>query len=244
MRLSDIEIDSYRQNGYLPRIRVADEAQIARFRSSFDEIEAREGREKAQIGLVDLHFTEPFVRDLAVHPNILDAVESLIGPDILLLASHFFCKYGPRQEFVAWHQDVTYWGLEPPEAITAWYAIDDSDRENGCMRVIPQSQHEIRTHETSSRAGNLLSINQELSVSDSDEALAVDLELRAGEISIHDGRLIHGSMPNSSDRRRCGLTLRYVAPRVKPINDISKWKATPVRGEDRYHHFGNSRIEK
>jgi len=170
-----------------------------------------------------------------------------MGPDILLLATHFFCKYpepgeaaeGP-EKFVAWHQDVTYWRLEPAFALTAWYAVDDSDAENGCMRVIPGTHAEIRDHGTSERAGNLLSINQEVPVTEEEEARAVDLVLRAGEISLHHGKLIHGSNPNRSARRRCGMTIRYIPPHVRQTGLNSQgrsWSPVLVRGRDPYRHF-------
>ncbi len=240
--LTPAQVDLYRKNGYLSGLRVADETQATEYRRQFDALEAAEGREKTRIGLLDRHFGQPFIWELATNPAILDSVAALIGPNVLLLATHFFCKYGRDEKWVAWHQDVTYWGLEPPTAITAWYAVDDSDRENGCMRVIPGTHPAgVREHGTSDAAGNLLSINQAVPVTPEEEARAVDLVLKAGEISLHDGALIHGSLPNWSDRRRCGLTLRYVPAAVKPvgINSMGKnWNAVLVRGEDRYQHFG------
>jgi non-haem Fe2+, alpha-ketoglutarate-dependent halogenase len=240
---------AFRESGYLTGLRVMDDAGADAVRRQFDRLEAEEGRERCQIGLLDRHFDQRFVWELAVHPAVLDTVEAVLGPDILLLATHFFCKYPSpdmataEEKFVAWHQDVTYWGLEPPRAVTAWYAVDGSDRENGCMRVIPASHRGgIREHGRADRAGNLLSINQEAPVTADEEAGAVDLELRAGEISLHDGMLIHGSNPNRSSRRRCGLTLRYVAPDVRQLTENSQgrtWAAVRVRGADRFHHFGD-----
>src|SRR5205814_6001574 len=126
--------------------------------------------------------------------------------------------------------------------VTAWYAVDDSDVENGCMRVIPGTHHGgIREHGKAERGGNLLSINQEVPVTPEEEARAVDLVLRAGEISLHYGMVIHGSNPNRSTRRRCGLTLRYVPPTVRQVVNNSQgrmYTAVLVRGEDRFHHFG------
>ena len=101
----------------------------------------KESKEQCQIGLLDLHFKEEFIWEMSTDPRLLDMIQSLLGENIVLLATQFFCKY-PNMEtkhFVAWHQDVTYWGLEPPEALTAWIAIDNSNTENGCMRVIPSS---------------------------------------------------------------------------------------------------------
>jgi ectoine hydroxylase-related dioxygenase (phytanoyl-CoA dioxygenase family) len=242
MTLTQQQIKTYQANGFLCGIRVADEAAATRYRTLFDGLEAREGREKAQIGLVDRHFDQEFIWELATHPQILDGIESLIGPNFLLLATHFFCKYGQEEKFVAWHQDVTYWGLKPPLALTAWYAVDASDRENGCMRVIPGTHAGgVREHGKANLSGNLLSINQEVPVTEEEERSAADLELRAGEISIHDGALIHGSLPNRSTRRRCGLTLRYVPTWVRPValNSLGRpWRAILVRGEDTEHNFG------
>jgi non-haem Fe2+, alpha-ketoglutarate-dependent halogenase len=245
--------------GFLAGIRVFNTAEAGKVRRSFDALEQAEGREKCQIGLVDRHFDQRFVWEMATHPTILDVVEAVMGPDVLLLATHFFCKYpalsesidrgsdgeiegrgnGRSERFVAWHQDVTYWGLEPPFALTAWYAVDDSDVENGCMRVIPGTHDHLREHGTSSRAGNLLSINQEVSVTSEEEARAVDLCLRAGEISLHHGMLIHGSNPNRSARRRCGLTIRYMPPNVRVVTQNSMkrpWRPVLLRGSDRFGH--------
>lgn len=265
----------FARNGFISGVRVCDEAEATRVRAAYDALEAVEGREKCQIGLLDRHLDQQFVWDLATSPQVLDVVEAAIGPDIILLATHFFCKYPePRgighqvlgvgngasepssplgaqgltpnaskaPKFVAWHQDVTYWGLEPPLAVTAWYAVDDADAENGCMRVIPGTHRDgIREHGKSDREGNLLSINQEVRVSEAEEASAVDAALRAGEISLHHGVLVHGSNPNRSNRRRCGLTIRYVPPYVKQIGANSQgrtWAGILVRGRDDYGHFG------
>ncbi len=274
MIMADSRTTSFDADGFLSPIRVLDPTAADAVRLQFDALEAAEGREKCQIGLLDRHFDQRFVWELASHPAVLESVAALLGPDVMLLATHFFCKYqssevsrqssvrhderqrpsrGPvgthdsrlttdvSERYVAWHQDVTYWGLEPPCAVTAWYAVDDSDVENGCMRVIPGTHRQgIREHGKAERAGNLLSINQEVTVTPEEETRAVDLVLRAGEISLHHGMAIHGSNPNRSLRRRCGLTLRYIPPSVKQVALNSQgrgYTAVLVRGEDRFHHF-------
>jgi non-heme Fe2+,alpha-ketoglutarate-dependent halogenase len=235
---------AFERDGFLRRVPVLTGSDPDRVRAAFDALEAAEGQERSQIGLIDRHFDQRFVWSLATHPTILDAVEAVIGPDVILLATHFFCKYpsgGAGERFVAWHQDVTYWGLEPPSAVTAWYAVDDADVENGCMRVIPGTHRGIREHGKAEREGNLLSINQEVPVTPEEEASAVDLCLRAGEASLHHGMLIHGSNPNRSGRRRCGLTIRFVPPHVRQTEINSqgrRWQGVLVRGEDRFGHFG------
>lgn len=244
MGLTEAEVAAYCADGFLSGIRIVEEAEAIEIRRQFDLLEAEVGRETAEIGLLDRHFDTPFIWDLATRPSVLDRVESLIGPNILLLATHFFCKYGAGTKYVAWHQDAAYWGLEPPNALTVWYAVDGSDRENGCMRVLPGTHKGgIRTHGKAEAGGNLLSINQAAPVTPEEEARAVDLILRPGEASIHDGAAIHGSLPNLSSRRRCGLTLRYVPTTVKPvgINSMGKsWRAALVRGVDTERHFATA----
>ncbi len=234
----------YQKNGFLTGLHVADDTEVTHYRQQYNILEAEIGKETCEIGLIDRHFDVPFIWKLATHPKILEVIETLIGPNVMLLATHFFCKYGPREKFVAWHQDITYWGLEPPEAITAWYAIDDSDTGNGCMQVIPGShQRGIQEHGKSQRTGNLLSINQEVTVTEAEAENAVDLVLKAGEMSIHHGQTIHGSLPNHSNRRRCGLTIRYIDPSVKQAkaNSLKRpWKPILLRGEDRYQHFATT----
>ena len=233
----------YRRDGFITGVEVFSEGEIAETRRAFDRLEDREGREKCQIGLGGLHDREEFIWRLATDGRILDIIEAFIGRDILLLSTHFFCKYPDPQadKFVAWHQDVTYWGLEPPIALTAWVAIDDSEIANGCMRVIPGTHRTgIAPHAKSAAEGNLLSINQEIPHEYVDETRAVDLELEAGQISVHDGHLFHASNPNRSERRRCGLTLRFVPTKVRQaeLNSVgTSWQPILVRGEDRFRHF-------
>jgi non-heme Fe2+,alpha-ketoglutarate-dependent halogenase len=180
---------------------------------------------------------------LATDKRILNAMQEVMGEDLLLLSTHFFCKYPDPEakKFVAWHQDVTYWGLEPAEAHTAWIAIDDADVENGCMQAIPGShKHGIAAHDKSDKEGNLLSINQAIPDEDVDTSKVVNLELKAGQISIHDGQLYHASNPNTSNRRRCGLTVRFIPPHVKQVQLNStgdKWPTILVRGKDSYQNF-------
>ena len=234
---------TYAEDGVLPKINIFTRSEITIFREAFNELEAEEGREKCQIGLQARHLDREFIWQLSADPRILDVMEQAMGPDILILSTHFFCKYPDPSgtHFVAWHQDVTYWGLEPPTAHTAWIAIDDSDVENGCMRVIPGSQRDgLVLHSKSEQEGNLLSINQEIPDKLVDTTKAIDLELTAGQMSVHDGQLFHASMPNTSNRRRCGLTVRFIPPEAKQAEQNSvgtMWRPILVRGEDRFKHY-------
>jgi ectoine hydroxylase-related dioxygenase (phytanoyl-CoA dioxygenase family) len=186
------------------------------------------------------HLLFTWLDDLIRHPRILDAVEDVIGPDILCWGTSFFTKERRDPSYVSWHQDSTYWGLEPPDIVTAWVAFTDSTAANGAMRVIPGS-HKLDQvpHRDTFAADNLLSRGQEIMV-DVDERQAVMLELAAGEMSLHHVRLIHGSDPNPSDDRRIGFAIRYIPTYVRQVAG-SHDSATLVRGEDRYHHFQHER---
>ena len=241
--MSQGNVRTYADEGFLTQVDLFSESEIGHFRACFDKLETREGREKCQIGLQARHLDEEFIWQMSTDSRVIDVMQELMGEDIMLLSTHFFCKYpDPKaKKFVAWHQDVTYWGLDPAEAHTAWVAIDDSDTENGCMRVIPGShKNGIVTHGESEEGENLLSVNQEIPDELVDTSQAFDLELKAGQLSIHDGQLYHASNPNTSDRRRCGLTLRYIAPHVKQIelNSLgTRYPTILIRGEDRHKNF-------
>jgi len=186
------------------------------------------------------HLLFTWLNDLIRHPRILDAVEDIIGPDILCWGTSFFIKEKRDASYVSWHQDSTYWGLEPPDIITAWVAFTDSTAANGAMRVIPAS-HKLDQvpHRDTFAAGNLLSRGQEIMV-DVDESQAAMLDLAAGEMSLHHVRLIHGSDPNPSDDRRIGFAIRYVPTYVRQVAG-SHDSATLVRGIDTHHHFEHER---
>jgi len=241
--MSQDNVQTYADKGFLTQVDLFSESEIGHFRACFDELETREGREKCQIGLQARHLDEEFIWQMSTDSRVIDVLQELMGEDIMLLSTHFFCKYPDpaAKKFVAWHQDVTYWGLDRAEAHTAWVAIDDSDTENGCMRVIPGShKNGIVTHGESEEGENLLSVNQEIPDELVDTSQAFDLELKAGQLSIHDGQLYHASNPNTSDRRRCGLTLRYIAPHVKQIelNSLgTRYPTILIRGEDRHKNF-------
>jgi Phytanoyl-CoA dioxygenase (PhyH) len=243
MRPSPEQIEIFHRDGVLTGIPIDTPDQAAEYRRQFDRLEVAEGAERTQNKIFDRHFDQRFLWEIASHPQVLDCVESLYGPNILLLSTHVFCKYGPTAGFVAWHQDLTYWGLDPLEEVTAWYAIDDSDRENGCMRVIPRRHGQgILHHGQSRQAGNLLSVNQQVAVTPELESVAIDCVLRAGEISLHEGTAIHGSLPNRSSRRRCGVTARYIPARVRPLAEGPigtdwKWRPVLVRGQYADSHF-------
>jgi len=233
----------YAERGYLSGIPIFSDVESAKIRARFAEFEEREGKDRPQERNRNRHFELEWIWRVASDERILSVMREIMGSDILLIGTDFFCKYpGPEEtKFIAWHQDVAYWGLKPPVAHTAWIAIDDSDAGNGCMRVIPESHLQgIVTHETSERHSNLLSINQEIPDELVDTEKAVDVVLKAGEISVHHGQMFHASTPNRSSRRRCGLTIRCVPPHVAQVEKNSlgtRWPAVLVSGEDKYGNF-------
>jgi hypothetical protein len=251
----------FEARGYYAPIDVFAPDEIVENRRAFEALEAREGREKSQVGLFDRHRDIEFVWRMATHPNILRCIDAIVGPNVFLLSSLFFCKYPPprptfaRQikavlgaapeeaKFVDWHQDLTYWGLDPAYAITAWISVDDIYVEKGFMRVIAESHRQgIVEHTTSSEKGNLLNRNQAIRKDKVDESKAIDLVLRAGQASLHHGELFHGSNPNRSTRRRCGLAVRYTHPGVKPIPGAKATSRHPIllRGIDEPKNFGDT----
>src|SRR5579872_334608 len=236
--LSETAVQQYREQGYIAPVPALSRAEAAGLRAHLEAYEAGVGvlagplRHKS-------HLLFTWLNDLVRHPRILDAVEDIIGPDILCWGTSFFIKEKRNPGFVSWHQDSTYWGLEPPDIITAWVAFTDSNAANGAMRVIPGSHKMDQVpHRDTFAAENLLSRGQEIMV-EVDESRAAMLELAAGEMSLHHVRLIHGSDPNPSDDRRIGFAIRYVPTYVRQVAGSAD-SASLVRGEDR---FGNFELE-
>jgi non-haem Fe2+, alpha-ketoglutarate-dependent halogenase len=177
-----------------------------------------------------------WANDLIRRPTILDAVEDILGPNLLVWSTSFFIKGARDPSYVSWHQDSTYWGLSHPDVVTAWLALSASIVENGCMRVIPGSHLKDQLpHQDTFAENNLLTRGQEVMV-EVDAADAVDVELQPGEFSLHHVRLVHGSDPNPADYRRIGYAIRYIPTYVRQTEGPRDC-ATLVRGVDNYNHF-------
>ncbi len=177
--------------------------------ASLPEDSRPEGMDVPHYDLVELY-------EWLLADEILDLVEKFIGPDIVLWSSHFLCKPPGQGLAVPWHEDSSYWKgiLDPQEVITVWLAIDDVDQENGAMRVIPRSHDNgFSEYEDIDFSKNVFAT--QIKSDQFDESTAVDFEIKAGECHMHHGRLIHGSNANTSDRRRCGYTMRYMPASVK-----------------------------
>jgi non-haem Fe2+, alpha-ketoglutarate-dependent halogenase len=234
--LSEAAVRQYREAGYYAPVRALSTAEADVLRARLETFEAGAGPLAGNLRQKS-HLLFTWLNDLIRHEHILDAVEDLIGPDILCWGSSFFIKEPRNTAYVSWHQDSTYWGLEPADIVTAWAALSDSTNANGAMRVIPGSHvGEQIPHRDTFAPDNLLSRGQEIMV-DVDESRAVALELAAGEMSLHHVRLIHGSEPNPSGERRIGFAIRYIPTYVRQVAGAHD-TATLVRGVDRYGNFG------
>jgi len=230
-----MESEIYKNQGYFSPIPVLTTNEAEHFRKKVEGIRDRQDTDGSNYLGSNVHYLFPELYDLVKKAEILDHVEKILGPDILCWSAAFFNKEARDPNFVSWHQDLTYWGLEPPAIVTAWIALTPSTRENGCMRVVAGSHADGQIdHADSFGANNLLSRGQEIQVDVKDED-AVDIILQPGEMSLHDVLIIHGSQSNPSDIPRYGFVVRYVPTSCKQIG--GRTNAMLVRGEDRFNHF-------
>lgn len=232
-------IERYREDGFCFPVRVMSiaEAAVARHKLEAAEGSLSDSLKGALRHKPHLLFT--WLDAIVRHPTILDAVEDLIGPDILCWSSLFFTKAARTEAFVSWHQDSTYWGLSSPDVVTAWVALSPSTVEAGAMRVIPGTHllDQIPHRETYA-PNNMLTRGQEVMV-EVDERAAVDVVLEPGEMSLHHVKLVHGSPPNRSSDRRIGYAIRYIPPHVRQL--VGRDSALLVRGVDTHDYFDHER---
>lgn len=235
-RLTAGQIADYRQDGVLFPAAALTPEEAAGYLNCIEEIERAYGGNPKSHELSQCHLHFEWARRLVSHAAILDAVEDVIGPDILVHATSIFQKRPYDGTYVSWHQDGYYMRLDRPDFVSAWVALTDSTRENGCLRVVKGSHRRGRLAHTDSAVAerNLLSSGLEIAVR-VDESTATDVVLRAGEMSFHDVNIVHGSNPNLSGRHRTGFAIRYVAPHVKQAS--SHHPVLLVRGEDRHGNF-------
>lgn len=164
--------------------------------------------------------------ELARDPEIVELVAGVLGEDVILWGCHVFCKPAVEGYETPWHQDGHYWPIRPLATCTVWVALEDSDRGNGCLRVIPRSHAARKLHEHLHEDRTDLTLNQRMADGTFDEGEAVDIELAPGEMSLHDVYMIHGARPNTSARRRTGVALRYM-----PATSLFDRNLRPVDGK-------------
>jgi non-haem Fe2+, alpha-ketoglutarate-dependent halogenase len=233
--LDPAAVSAYHRDGIHFPVRVFSGDEAATMVARLEAIEATHGGRLPPRLNQKPHLLYPWLSDLIRHPRILDAVEDVLGPDILCWSAQFFTKNGGDPSFVSWHQDGTYWGLSSPDVVTAWVALTPSTVPSGCMRVVAGTQHKQVPHTDTFAEANLLSRGQEIAVEVRPEE-AIDVVLAPGEMSLHHVLLVHGSEPNRAEHRRIGFAIRYVAASVYQTAGVRE-SATLVRGVDRENHF-------
>src|SRR5882762_1371371 len=233
--LSPEDVAQYRRDGFLFPIRVLSPEQAQEYRSRLEAVEREQGGPLRGELRHKSHLLFTWLDALVRHPTLLDAVEDLLGPDLLCWSSSFFIKEARDPAFVSWHQDATYWGLSEPDVVTAWVAFTESTPANGNMRVIPGSHRRQVPHVDTFHPDNLLSRGQEISV-EVDESQAADIVLQPGEMSLHHVLMVHGSGANPSGARRIGFAIRYIPTRLRQTGG-PRDSATLVRGADAFGHF-------
>jgi hypothetical protein len=233
--LTDEQVVAYRRAGIHFPVDVMSRAEAAGLLARFEEAEALHGgRLPARVNQKP-HLLHPWMNELIRHPPILDAVEDVLGPDLLCWGAQFFAKNARDPSYVSWHQDGTYWGLSSPDVVTAWVALTPSVPENGCMQVVPGTHRAQVEHVDTFADANLLSRGQEVRVEVRPEEV-VPVVLQPGQMSLHHVLIFHGSEPNTADCRRVGFAIRYIPTHVRQLN-APRESATLVRGVDRHGYF-------
>ena len=236
--LTGAQIETFNEQGYLKPLSIYSEAEISAIRGEFDGmIEQVMARGDHNYSIISAHLKSGMVHDIINEPRIVAYISDLLGEDIVGWGAHFFCKLPGDGKIVNWHQDASFWPLSPSKTVTAWLAIDDADTGNACMRFMAGSHHygHLTYHLSEESENNVL--NQ--TVKDIGMyGTEVDIELKAGEISLHSDLLLHGSGLNTSDRRRCGLTLRFCAASVRAELNWNR-EGVIVKGSDPTGHWAD-----
>jgi non-haem Fe2+, alpha-ketoglutarate-dependent halogenase len=212
--LTQSQIEQFNRDGYLKPFRIFEQAEGDDLRRYFDRLLAQvlaQGGNSYSISTAHAKYGRVF--DVLTHQRIVSLVSDLLGDNVIAWGSHFFCKMPRDGKTVSWHQDASYWPLTPAHAVTVWLAIDDADRGNACMKFIPGSHHYGHLTYKMSEDSESNILDQTVENAEGIGQPVYD-ELKAGECSLHSDLLLHSSEANNSDRRRCGLTLRYCSAEV------------------------------
>ena len=234
-RLKAEAVAQYRRDGFYFPVPVLSREEALGYRARLEAYEKTAGGPIASAMRHKVHLLFTWANELTRHPAILDAVEDVIGPDILCWSTTFFIKEAQSPSYVSWHQDATYWGLSTSDVITAWVALADAPVESGAMKFWPGShlKNQLEHRDTFDK-NNLLTRGQEIAV-DVPAGAGADVALKAGEMSLHHVLLVHGSGPNTTNDRRIGFAIRYIPPHVRQLK--VRDSATLVRGQDRHGNF-------
>ncbi|MGK0171464.1 MAG: non-heme Fe2+,alpha-ketoglutarate-dependent halogenase [Gammaproteobacteria bacterium] len=244
--LTQEQIANYRGAGYIEPISIFTPSEVAAMRTQLEAFEAEQGlvfsEDRPSEGdrfqgsyRFKSHLLFKWLAQAIRHPRILDAMEDLIGPDILCWTTHWFIKEAHSPNYVSWHQDSNYWGLDTDHLVSVWLALSPATVASGCLRLLPGSHTKpALAHVDTYAENNMLTRGQ--AIQNVDEAKAVNLEVQPGEVAIFDYRLAHASHPNSSDERRIGIGVRYIPPSARQVRN--DWDcASLLRGHDPRGHF-------
>lgn len=237
--LSAERVTSYRANGYLYPIDALQADEVARYRKALADTEARLGGSLMAVDRKyrgNLHFLCKWVDELARHPRIVDAIEDLLGPDLLLYTSRFFIKEPRSEGIAAWHQDSTYFGLRPYDHVTAWVALSNVTAEAGPVEFAVGSHIRGQLQQKANVVKNSVNTAGQIIVEWFDQSQLDRAILKPGQFSLHHTCVVHQSAPNRSGERRIGLALSYIPTRTRHVGS-KRMPACLVRGTDKYGHF-------
>ena len=238
--LSLNQLKQYEDNGFVSPINIFSKEKAKEIRNEIELIEKKMPDELDKSGRYNAHLISPLLDDVTHNPKILDAVQSLIGEDILVCGTTLFIKNPNEKGFVSYHQDAKYIGLEPHNWVTVWLAVTDANEHNGCMRMLPGSHKEnLKNHEQKFDENNLLTRGQTITGVPLNKTEPVIL--KAGQISLHHPLVVHGSGINKSNDRRIGFVIQsYIGTNVNQV--IGKMFVQKARGEDEYKFHEYSKI--
>ena len=239
-KLTQEQIAGYQRDGYVCPVDGFSTAQARGWRDRLESFERAQGQKMTRGHNFKPHLLFPWVDEIVHSPAVLDAVEDLIGPEIRLFHLTVWPKDAGSGAYVSWHQDATYFALEPACHVTAWVALTDAPVEAGCMEVVPGS-HKLgqMQHAEMQDPHNLLSRGQALAV-DVDRTKTAFMPVKAGQFSLHHTHLVHSSRPNRSADRRIGLGISYIPTSAWCTSD-TRVTAMLVRGQDKFGHFDDER---
>ena len=233
------QVDSFHYNGFLFPIPALTADEVATCLAGLDRLECALGSPVAEADIKwrsHAYAHSPWFNTLIRHPRILDAIEDVIGPNILVWTSTFFIKEPHSPTFAAWHQDGAYFGFEPKEQVNAWVALTDASAEAGCMEQLSFHGAPRLLHHAALGLANSINRAGQTIMDEFDQSAPVAMALRAGEFSLHHELAVHRSAPNNASHRRVGIGLNYIPTHVR-VNGSVRLRAMLVRGEDRYGHF-------
>ena len=238
--LTDQQFADWRHDGFLHPFPMLDQSEVQECLDGIARYEAWLGAPISSSKDLNCrtmpYLTLPWAAGIARDPRILDVVEDILGPDILIWTSTFFIKEPGSPMVAAWHQDATYYGLDPVEPVAVWLALADASKEAGCMEVLSLGGEKRQMHHVAHVVENSVNRSAQVIVEPLDASAAVAMPLKAGEFSIHHGMVPHRSAPNRTGQRRIGLGLNYLPAHVRPVG-AHRTAAMLVRGEDRHGHF-------